>query len=51
MADGQSNPGYRPRLIDRVAFACGVVFHTGPRKITLGERIEALPIATIWGPR
>lgn len=37
----------RDRLGD--AFVCGVVFHTGPRRFALGERIEALPIATIWG--
>lgn len=33
------------------AFVAGVVFHTGPRPIALGERLHALPIATIWGPR
>ncbi len=31
-------------------FVCGVVFHTGPRRFVLDERIHALPIATIWGP-
>lgn len=32
-------------------FVVGVVFHTGPRRLALDERIEALPIAAIWGPR
>lgn len=30
-------------------FVCGVVFHTGQRKFRLGDRIFALPIASIWG--
>lgn len=29
-------------------FACGVVFHTGARVQQLGDRITALPIASIW---
>ena len=39
----------RDQLGDR--FVCGVVFHTGPRRLALGDRVDALPIATIWGPR
>ncbi len=30
-------------------FAGGVVFHTGPRRYSLGDRIEAVPIAALWG--
>ncbi len=30
-------------------FTAGIVFHTGPRRINLGDRIEALPINCIWG--
>jgi hypothetical protein len=29
-------------------FEAGVVFHTGPRAITLGDRIVAAPIASLW---
>jgi hypothetical protein len=29
-------------------FACGVVFHTGPRAFELGDRILALPICALW---
>jgi uncharacterized protein len=29
-------------------FLAGVVFHTGPRSFSLGERIHALPISSIW---
>jgi uncharacterized protein len=29
-------------------FAGGVVFHTGPRVVQLGDRIAALPIASLW---
>ena len=32
-------------------FVCGVLFHTGPRAFRLGERLQALPIATLWGQR
>lgn len=31
-------------------FVCGVVFHSGVRSFVLSERIQALPIASIWGP-
>ncbi|WP_423919412.1 ATP-binding protein [Candidatus Poriferisodalis sp.] len=30
-------------------FAGGVVFHTGARRYGLGDRIEAVPIAGLWG--
>jgi uncharacterized protein len=30
-------------------FAAGIVFHTGPYKFNLGERIDALPISCLWG--
>ena len=30
------------------AFAAGIVLHTGPRVFRLGERILAVPIASIW---
>jgi hypothetical protein len=29
-------------------FVAGVVLHTGPRVYTLGERIIAVPICTLW---
>ena len=32
-------------------FAGGVVFHTGPHRYRLGEGIEAVPIAGLWGRR
>lgn len=31
------------------AFVQGVVFHTGPRGVRLEERVQALPICSIWG--
>ncbi len=36
----------REKLDD--SFHMGVVFHTGPRAYSLGERIHALPISSIW---
>ena len=30
-------------------FAGGVVFHTGPHRYRVGEGIEAVPIAGLWG--
>ena len=30
-------------------FAGGVVFHTGPHRYRLGDEIEAVPIAGLWG--
>lgn len=36
----------RDQLGERFAF--GVVFHTGPRAFSLSQRIDALPISTIW---
>ena len=32
-----------------VAFVAGIVFHTGPRAFSLGDRLSALPISTLWG--
>ena len=32
-------------------FAAGAVLHTGPGRFMLSERIMALPIGAIWGPR
>jgi hypothetical protein len=29
-------------------FIAGVVFHTGPRLVQLGEKITAAPISTLW---
>jgi hypothetical protein len=37
---------FRDELRER--FLAGVVFHTGPRTFSLGERIVAAPIATLW---
>jgi predicted AAA+ superfamily ATPase len=39
----------RDELGDR--FVAGVVFHTGPRAFSLGDRITALPISAIWAAR
>jgi hypothetical protein len=36
----------RDELGDR--FIAGVVFHTGPRAFSLGDRITALPISVLW---
>jgi len=36
----------RESLGDR--FTAGVVFHTGPRTFSLGDRLVAAPIATLW---
>jgi predicted AAA+ superfamily ATPase len=30
-------------------FIAGIVLHTGPRSYTLGERLVAAPIASLWG--
>ncbi|HEX5495974.1 MAG TPA: DUF4143 domain-containing protein, partial [Mycobacteriales bacterium] len=37
--------------IDRVGeqFVAGVVLHTGPRRLTFGDRLIALPICDVWG--
>jgi len=29
-------------------FLAGAVLHTGPRPFTLGDRVFALPICTLW---
>jgi predicted AAA+ superfamily ATPase len=39
----------RDQIGDR--FIAGAVLHTGPGRFALGERIFALPIATIWAAR
>jgi hypothetical protein len=39
----------RDELEDR--FVSGVVFHTGSRAFSLGDRITALPISVIWAAR
>ena len=36
----------RDRLADR--FVAGVVLHTGPARFSLGDRIAAAPISTLW---
>lgn len=36
----------RDRLGDR--FECGVLFHTGPITVRLGDRIWAVPVAALW---
>jgi hypothetical protein len=30
------------------AFVAGAVQHTGPRAFSLGDRLQALPIACVW---
>ncbi|MDP3713070.1 MAG: DUF4143 domain-containing protein [Mycobacteriales bacterium] len=47
--DGQHLAWLRDELGDR--FLCGAVLHTGSAVGALGERVFALPIAAIWGPR
>ena len=47
--DGQHLAWLRDELGDR--FLCGAVLHTGPAVGSLGDRVFALPIAAIWGPR
>jgi predicted AAA+ superfamily ATPase len=37
---------FRDRLGDR--FVGGVVLHTGPRALPLGDRLTALPLAALW---
>lgn len=36
--------------LDRVGadFVVGVVFHTGDRRVPLGDRLVGLPIADLW---
>ncbi len=36
----------RDRLGER--FLAGVVLHTGPRSFALGDRLQAVPISTLW---
>jgi uncharacterized protein len=44
--DGRHLSWLRDELGTR--FVAGVVFHTGPRAFSLGDRITALPISAIW---
>jgi predicted AAA+ superfamily ATPase len=46
VADARHLAWMRDELGDR--FVRGVLLHTGPRVISLGDRIVAAPIATIW---
>lgn len=48
-ADAAGLAAFRDRL-DRVGsdFVQGVVLHTGTRRLSMGDRIVALPIADIW---
>jgi uncharacterized protein len=39
----------RDKLPDQ--FHLGIVFHTGPRTLTLDEKVLAMPIATLWADR
>jgi uncharacterized protein len=52
-APGQSDARHLLWLRDAVPdhFVAGIVLHTGPRPFALAERIYAIPIAAIWGPR
>ncbi len=47
-ADARHLAWLRSELGDR--FAAGVVLHTGPATIQLGDRIAAAPIAALWSP-
>ena len=38
-------------VLSQLHFRAGLVLHSGPRPFRLDERIHALPIAAIWGPR
>ena len=44
--DGRHLEWLRDELGER--FVAGVVLHTGPRGFELGERVTALPIASLW---
>jgi len=46
--DGRHLAWLRDQLGER--FLAGAVLHTGPRAFSLGERIHALPIASLWAP-
>jgi predicted AAA+ superfamily ATPase len=37
---------FRDKLGDR--FAYGVVLHTGPRTVVLGDRLAAVPMSALW---
>jgi predicted AAA+ superfamily ATPase len=47
LKDGRHLVWLRDQLGDR--FAGGVVFHTGPEILELGDRIKAIPICALWG--
>ncbi len=38
------------RDLDPDRFAGGIVFHTGPNRYRIGDRLVALPISAIWEP-
>jgi len=48
-ADAKAMATLRDRL-DRIGddFVCGIVCHTGDRRIKLGDRLVGLPIADLW---
>lgn len=46
-ADARHLVWLRDELKDR--FVAGAVFHAGPRRFEMGERISALPIWSLWG--
>lgn len=48
-SDGRHLAWLRDEFGDR--FVCGVVLHTGTGVLRLGDRVLALPIAALWGPR
>jgi predicted AAA+ superfamily ATPase len=49
-APGSDDARHLAWLRDRAgdAFTCGVVLHTGPRVFSLGDRLWAAPIASLW---
>jgi hypothetical protein len=49
-APGQSAASHLAWLRDELGerFLAGVVLHTGKRVYTLGERLSAAPICTLW---
>jgi predicted AAA+ superfamily ATPase len=49
-APGRGDAKHLAWLRDRIGarFKVGIVFHTGPRAYSLGERLTAVPIAALW---
>ena len=45
-ADARHLVWLRDELADR--FRAGALLHTGPARYRLGDRIEAIPICTLW---